>query len=111
MTMQIQLQNSFKSDPQEIDLLKKIRNRNKKLQDDKVRRICSDYQHENVYLWNSDPDRQGKDVYDSGEVYDLNKQYERDAVRRDIQKECLFRVTTGKQVYWCDFQGKWVDEI
>jgi hypothetical protein len=109
--MQIQLHNSFQSQPQEIDLQKKIRKRNRKLQDHKLRKICSDYQNENLYLWNSDPDRQGKYVYDSGEIDDLNMQYERDAVRRDTQKNYLFKVSSGKPVYWSDFEGKWVDEI
>ena len=109
MTVQIQLNNPFESTLQEIDFQKKIKKRNNKLQDQKIRRLCSDYQNETGYLWNSDPDGQGKDVYDSGEVHDVNQEYERDAVRRDMKKNALVRVRTGRPVYWSHIEGKWVD--
>ena len=107
--MQIQLDIPFESDLQEIDFQIKIEKRNKNFEEHKVRSLCSDYENETKHLWNSDPDRQGKEAYDSGEVDDLNKQYEREAVKRDVQKNCLFRVSTGKPVYWSDFEEKWVD--
>jgi major membrane immunogen (membrane-anchored lipoprotein) len=109
LTVQIQLRNPFESNLQDIDFQKKIRKWNNKLQDKKIQRICSDYPNETGYLWNSDPDRKGKDVYDSGEVHELNEQYEMDAVRRDIKKNALVRVRTGNQVYWSHIEGKWVD--
>lgn len=105
--MQIQLRDPFESKV-EIVLQKKIWKRNKELYDQKTRELCSDYSNEIQYLWNSDPDRQGKDVYDS-EVHDLNQQYEKEAVRRDLQKNSWIRVRTGKQVYWSDFEGRWID--
>lgn len=109
MTAQIQLHDPFESRLQDIDFQKKIKKWNNKLQDQKIRRLSSDYQYETGYLWNSDPDRKGKDVYDSGEFRELNEQYEMDAVRRDMKKDSLVRVRTGKQVYWSHFEGKWVD--
>jgi hypothetical protein len=107
--MQIQLRDPIESKIQETVLQKKIRKRNKKLYDQKIRALCSGYSNEIQYLWNSDPDRQGKEVYDSGEIHDLNQQYEKEAVRRDLRKNALIRVRTGKQVYWSDFEGRWID--
>jgi hypothetical protein len=109
LTVQIQLKNPFESTLQEIEFQKKIKKRNNKLQEQKIQRLSSDYQYETGYLWNSDPDRQGKDVYDSGEVHDLNEEYERDAVRRDMKKNTSVRVRGGKRVFWSHFEGKWVD--
>jgi hypothetical protein len=110
LTLQIQLPNYLEIKIAEVDTQKKIKKRNKKLQDPKVLKLCSDYQKELQFLWSSDPDRQGKQVYDSGEVEDLNKQWQKDAVRRDPKKG-LIRVSTGRPVSWSDSQGKWVDTL
>lgn len=108
MTLQIQLY-PYNSTPQETVSQKTIKNRNNNLQDRKVRCLCSDHYNELAYLWNSDPDRNGKEVYDSGEVVALNGQYELDAVKRDMKKNALIRVNTGKPVLWSELEGKWVD--
>jgi len=93
----------------DIGLQKKIKKRDKKLlQDPKIRKLCSDDQIELNYLWNSDPSRQGKEVYDSGEVKELNKLWQRNAVIRE-SKRGLIRVSTGRPVYWSEPLGKWVD--
>lgn len=109
MTLQIQVYHPIESSLQDIVSQKKIKNRNNNLQDSKVRRFCSDYHNELVYLWSSDPDRKDKDVYDSGEVDILNEKYEMDAVRKDMKKNALVRVRTGKYIVWSDFEGKWND--
>lgn len=97
MTLQVQI-----AGPSDLSLQK----RNIELKNKKVRKICSDYRNELEYPWNSDPDRKGKDVYDFGEVYEMNKQWEREAIRRDVKGKSLFRVLTGKPVYWSDSEGK-----
>jgi hypothetical protein len=109
LTLQIQVYHPFDSSLQESVSQKKIKNRNNNLQDRKVRRLCSDYHYELAYLWNTDPDRKDKEIYDSGEVVALNEQYEMDAVRRDMKKNALVRVRTGKYVVWSELQGKWID--
>ena len=105
MTLQVQLYHPLESSPQETVSQKRIKKRNNNLQDKKVRRLCSDLHNELAYLWNSDPDRMDKDVYDCGEVDILNEKYEMDAVRRDMKKDALVRVRTGKCVVWSDFEG------
>ena len=93
----------------DIGLQKKIKKRNKKLlQDPEIRKLCSDYQNEVNYLWNSDPERQGKEVDDSGEVDELNRLWQRNAVRRDLKKG-LIRVSSGRPVYWSEPLGKWIE--
>jgi hypothetical protein len=47
------------------DTEKKIEHRSIELQDKKVRQLCLDYQYESIYLWNTDPDRQFSEIYDS----------------------------------------------
>jgi len=90
-------------------LKKKIEKRNKKLlQDPKIRKLCCDDQIETKYLCNSDPERQGKEVYDSGEIKELNRIWQKDAVIRD-SKRGLIRVSTGRPVYWSEPLGKWID--
>ena len=109
MTLQIPLYDTHKSTLQGTVSQNKIKNWNNNLQDRKVRRVCSDHHNELAYLWNSDPDRRGKDVYDTGEVDVLNKKYELDAVRRDMKKNVLIRLKTGKRVFWSYLEGKWID--
>jgi hypothetical protein len=94
-----------------IDLCfqKEIKRRNKILEKPIVKQVCSDCERETKYLWNSDPARHGE-LYDSGEVYELNKRWEKEAVRRDLKKG-LIRVSTGRPVYWSEVQGKWIDLV
>ena len=108
MSLQVQLSDPFEFSLQETISLKKIKNRNNNLQDRKVRKLCSDYNNELAYVWNSDPDRLDKNVFHSGDVHDLNEKYEKEAVRRDL-KNGLVRVSTGMSVYWSEPLGKWID--
>lgn len=108
MTLQVHLYHPFESNLQEKISQNNIKNWNNNLQDRKVRRVCSDHNNELAYLWNSDPDRKDKTVYDSGDVHDLNEKYEKEAVRRDL-KNGLIRVSTGTSVYWSEPLGKWID--
>jgi hypothetical protein len=66
---------------------KKIIKRNTKLQDQNFRILCSDYQYEARFLWVSEPDRQGKNAYDSGEVHDLNEKSQRQTDRIELSKK------------------------
>ena len=91
MILQIEVYDNYKSTLQGTVSQKKIRNWNKNLHDIEVRRLCSDHHNELAYLWNSDPDRRSKDVYDTGEVDVLNKKYELDSVKRDMKKNALIR--------------------
>jgi hypothetical protein len=94
-----------------IDLCfqKEIKRRNKILEKPIVKQICCDSEREIKYLWNSDPARHGE-VYDSGEVDELNKRWEKEAVIRDLKKG-LIRVSTGRPVYWSETEGKWIDLV
>lgn len=93
---------------QDISLQKKIRKRNKKFDKPEVRQITLDFQNELRYFWNSDPAKQAKESFDSGEIEELSKSWENAAVRRDLKKG-LIRVSTGRPVYWSEPLGKWID--
>jgi hypothetical protein len=112
------IEDRFNNDPIsseiELDIQNKIRERNKKLEDPKLKKIFLDCRLEldfdGQYLWRSDPDRQFKDVYDLGEVNKLNKEWENEAVLRDIRNKKLIRTSTGNLVEWLDFEQKWTDK-
>src|SRR4029078_10885266 len=64
------------------DLQKKTKKRNKKLDKPEIRRLCSIQNSEARYLWNSDPARQAKEVYDFGEIKELNIEWWMNSVIR-----------------------------
>ena len=92
---------------QELDLQKKIKKRSKKLDKPEIRKQCVKQESEALYVWNSDPGRQGKEVYDSGEIKELNVEWWKDAVARVGKDKVLVRISTGKPVAWSN--GKWID--
>ena len=92
----------------DIVLQKKIRKRNKKFDKPEIRKSTFDFQNEVKYLWNSDPAKQAKESFDSGEIRELTKPWEREATIRD-SKRGLVRVSTGRPVYWSEPLGKWID--
>ena len=112
------IEDRFNNDPIsseiELDIQNKIMERNKKLEDPKLKKIFLDCRLEldfdGQYLWRSDPDRQFKDVYDLGEVNKLNKEWENEAVLRDIRNKKLIRTSTGNLVEWLDIEQKWTDK-
>jgi hypothetical protein len=94
----------------DIVLQKKIKKRDKKFDKLEVRELTKDFQHETRYMWNSDPAKQGKEVFDSGEIKELDRPWQKDAVIRD-SKRGLIRVSTGRPVYWSEPLGKWMDLV
>jgi len=92
----------------DIGLQKKIRKRNKKFDKPEVRELTKDFTHETQYLWNSEPARQGQEVFDFGEVKELERKWQKEAVYRD-SKRGLVRLSTGRPVYWSEPLGKWID--
>jgi hypothetical protein len=92
----------------DIVLQKKIRKRNNKFDKPEVRQISLNFQNELRYFRNSDPAKQGKEVFDSGEIKELSKTWEKEAVIRD-SKRGLVRVSSGRPVYWSTSLGKWTD--
>ena len=93
---------------QDLSLKKKNRKREKKLDKLEIRNVTLDFQNEVKYLWNSDPSKQAKGSFDSGEIRELTKPWEREATIRD-PKRGIVRVSTGRPVYWSEPLGKWVD--
>lgn len=87
------------------DLQKKTKQRDKKLDKPEIRKLCSTQDSEARYLWNSDPAKQGKEVFDSGEIKELNIECWKNSVIR--VGPVLVRRRNGKPVVWSN--GKWLD--
>lgn len=93
---------------QDLSLKRKNRKREKKLDKPEIRNVTRDFQNELKYLWNSDPAKQAKESFDSGEIKELNKTWEKEATIRDPNRG-IVRVSTGRPVYWSESVGKWID--
>lgn len=98
-----------------------LRTRNRKLKDKKFRRLWISHPSEEAsYLWTSDPDRHGKEIYDFGEYKEYNSEFSKPAVvkiwmhafvghGKKIKRSILARVSTSKPVVWSETKAKWID--
>ena len=70
-------------------------------------RLHDEYTEELPSLYSTNPVRAGVGAFDHGEIDELDKQCDKNAVRR--YGSVLLRVSTGKPVAWSKTENKWID--